>query len=47
MFKPRVTVARDAAPVNNNHHAAPATQQTPRTPTDARAAFDSLFKKPE
>jgi len=44
LFKPRVTVARDAAPANN--HAA-AAQQAPRTTNDARAAFDSLFKKPE
>ncbi|HTC36891.1 MAG TPA: hypothetical protein VK724_26160 [Bryobacteraceae bacterium] len=41
-------MARDAAPSNNNHHAAAAQQQqAPRNPTDARAAFDSLFKKPE
>jgi len=39
-------VARDSAPANNNHNGS-ATQQAPRTPTDARAAFDSLFKKPE
>ncbi|HLG99770.1 MAG TPA: hypothetical protein VKX49_25905 [Bryobacteraceae bacterium] len=44
LFSPRVTVARDAAPANNNH-AAPAVQ-APRSPNDARAAFDSLFKKP-
>jgi hypothetical protein len=41
LFSPRVTVAREATtqasggPVVN----------TPRTPADARAAFDSLFKK--
>jgi hypothetical protein len=46
LFKPRVTVARDSAPANN-HSAAAQQQQAPRTPTDARAAFDSLFKKPE
>jgi hypothetical protein len=45
LFKPRVTVARDVAPANN--HAAAQQQQAPRTQTDARAAFDSLFKKPE
>ena len=45
-FKPRVTVARDAAPAAN-HRAAPPPQQAPRTPNDARAAFDNLFKKPE
>src|SRR5579863_7025472 len=45
LFEPRVTVARDAAPANNHH---PNTvQQPPRSPNDARAAFDSLFKKPE
>ena len=44
LFSPRVTVARDAAPVNNNHAAPPV--QAPRSPNDARAAFDSLFKKP-
>ena len=44
LFSPRVTVARDAAPVNNT--AAPPVQ-APRSPNDARAAFDSLFKKSE
>jgi len=47
LFEPRVTVARDAAPVNNNHHSSNVVQQAPRTPTDARAAFDNLFKKPD
>lgn len=46
LFSPRVTVARDAAPANNNHHASPVAQP-PRNPSDARAAFDNLFKKPE
>ncbi len=41
LFKQRVTVARDAAPANNQTSAAP----SPRTPNDARAAFDNLFKK--
>src|SRR5690349_3917269 len=49
LFKPRVTVARDAA------HPAPAAIPTgpaanvpePRNASDARAAFDSLFRKPE
>lgn len=50
LFKPRVTVARDAA------HPAPAAIPTgpagtslpePRNANDARAAFDSLFRKPE
>ena len=44
-FSPRVTVARDAAPGNNT--AAPAQRDVPRSPNDARAAFDSLFKKPQ
>ena len=44
LFKPRVTVARDAAPAN--HHPAPAAQP-PRSSSDARTAFDNLFKKPE
>lgn len=51
LFNPRVTVARDSAhgaqtngfgngmPLNNG--------PVPRNATDARAAFDSLFKKPE
>jgi hypothetical protein len=51
LFKPRVTVARDVA------HSGPAPMPTngsngsslsdPRNATDARAAFDSLFRKPE
>lgn len=53
LFKPRVTVARDAAPAangnGNGHHAAPspfhARTPAPRNASDARAAFDSLFKK--
>jgi hypothetical protein len=47
LFKPRVTVARDAAPSNNNHHPVAAPPQPQRSPNDARAAFDNLFKKPE
>ncbi len=39
-FEPRVTVARDA-----NSAAPAATVQAPRNPSDARAAFDNLFKK--
>ncbi len=44
LFSPRVTVARDAAAPS----AAPviaATMPAPRTASDARAAFDQLFKK--
>lgn len=44
LFKPRVTVARDAAPAN--HHPSP-TPPLPRSSNDARTAFDNLFKKPE
>ena len=45
LFSPRVTVARDgsaaatAAPASTNH------SPEPRTPNDARSAFDRLFKK--
>jgi hypothetical protein len=41
MFSPRVTVARDATSGNMSSASAPA----PRNPSDARAAFDNLFKK--
>ena len=41
LFSPRVTVARDAAPSGNST----AVPQAPRSPSDARAAFDNLFKK--
>jgi len=39
-FSPRVTVAREASSVNS-----PLAGGGPRTPADARLAFDSLFKK--
>ncbi len=39
-FEPRVTVAREASSVNT-----PFVGSGPRTPADARLAFDSLFKK--
>ena len=46
LFKPRVTVARDAAnsqpPASNG---LPGKVVEPRSVNDARAAFDSLFKK--
>src|SRR2546423_12546483 len=46
LFSPRVTVARDAAPVSQP--VIPAAQAPePRNATDARAAFDSLFRKNE
>jgi len=60
LFKPRVTVARDAAPMNNGGYGMPngngngngngnTAGNTPaaRNSTDARTAFDNLFKKPE
>jgi hypothetical protein len=40
-FEQRVTVARDVTPSGNNVPAA----APPRSPSDARAAFDNLFKK--
>ena len=43
LFKPRVTVARDATP--SNGPVLPAAIPAPRNSTDARAAFDNLFKK--
>jgi len=42
-FERRVTVARDAAPSGSGIVAGSA--PAPRNPNDARAAFDSLFKK--
>jgi hypothetical protein len=50
LFKPRVTVARDgAAHPASSIGAGPATSHIPepRNASDARAAFDSLFKKPD
>jgi|SRR5579863_178989 len=51
LFKPRVTVARDgAAPPASLPGGGPpagANIPEPRNANDARAAFDSLFKKPE
>ncbi len=47
LFEPRVTVARDAAPAATNGSGPvknPLTQP-PRTASDARTAFDNLFKK--
>ena len=41
LFEPRVTVARDASP----NSAPPQTNgAVPRSPSDARSAFDALFK---
>ncbi|MBK7929826.1 MAG: hypothetical protein IPJ98_20820 [Bryobacterales bacterium] len=43
LFSPRVTVARE---VTSSGSASPASvTQSPRSPADARAAFDNLFKK--
>ena len=48
LFKPRVTVARDSAVPMTGPGASQMVQSTPvpRSATDARAIFDSLFKKP-
>lgn len=43
LFSPRVTVARDVLPAN--YAPAAYVDATPRKPSDARAAFDNLFKK--
>ena len=43
LFKPRVTVARDVAPAAPT--ASVSNASAPRTPSDARTAFDNLFKK--
>ena len=46
LFKPRVTVARDSAQPASNGISAPQMAE-PRNANDARAAFDSLFRKNE
>lgn len=45
LFSPRVTVARDGAASTSNGRPDQAASLAPRTPHDARAAFNSLFKK--
>jgi hypothetical protein len=47
LFSPRVTVARDALPQASQAARSDAARPAvaPRTSNDARAAFDSLFKK--
>lgn len=48
LFAPAVTVARDAVSNNGSNvqqRVVDQTIQTPRSASDARAAFDSLFKK--
>jgi hypothetical protein len=42
-FEPRVTVARDGAAGSSSAY--PSVNQAPRSPHEARAAFDNLFKK--
>ncbi|MFN3324736.1 MAG: hypothetical protein ACK5AZ_14660 [Bryobacteraceae bacterium] len=45
-FSPRVTVARDAAPASSVGPAVKGVNiPAPKTPSDARTAFDNLFKK--
>lgn len=51
LFRPMLTVAKDAQPMGASERAAatssyqPPTAANPRSASDARAAFDSLFKK--
>ena len=45
LFQPRVTVARDALPSGAVRNGDNGTVAAPRNANDARAAFDSLFKK--
>ena len=44
LFKARVTVAREASPAQSPTNGAPKVQEQ-RSPSDAKTAFDSLFKK--
>jgi hypothetical protein len=46
LFTPRVTVARDSSPAGNSTRVVDTSViPAPRSSNDARAAFDSLFKK--
>lgn len=45
LFKPRVTVAREATQSSGQANGSGSRTVDPRRPTDARAAFDNLFKK--
>ena len=45
LFSPRVTVARAVAPGQHSGNGTAASAPAPKNPTDARAAFDNLFKK--
>jgi hypothetical protein len=45
LFSPRVTVMRDAPPASVSPATITATVKEVRSPSDARTAFDNLFKK--
>jgi hypothetical protein len=45
LFKQRVTIARDVAPPPPTSQQPSNNNASPRTPSDARTAFDNLFKK--
>jgi hypothetical protein len=46
LFKNRVTIARDVAPSNGaGNGTSQSSVPAPRSPSDARTAFDNLFKK--
>jgi hypothetical protein len=45
LFKPRVTVAREATQAQPATNGSAARVQEPTSPSNARAAFDNLFKK--
>jgi hypothetical protein len=45
LFSSKVTVVRDGGPSQGAAAAPPAAPEPVRSPNDARAAFDSLFKK--
>ena len=45
LFTPRVTVMRDGARAESAHCANTVAPDAVKTPNDARAAFDNLFKK--
>ncbi|MGI8992352.1 MAG: hypothetical protein ACR2I2_22580 [Bryobacteraceae bacterium] len=47
MFSPRVTVARDATGIMQQKAPVADNSSGPRNASDARNAFDKLFKKPE
>jgi len=46
LFKPRLTVARDSAQAAPQASVPAANVPVPRSASDARAAFDNLFRKP-